>query len=233
MLAEAAGLAVLAALSPTALLLAAIYLGSDRPRLTALLYLAGAVLMSVATAVLVLTVLRNLGLSRPAAATSRYGLRLGLGALLLAGCLVVAARHRGNGWPVGPGDGPCASARLGRPRPGIVSRMAATPAPSSAFAAGLLVFAPGVTFVAAIQVIATTEASLRLTVFATAVVVIINVMLVWQPVLAYLIVPEKTGRWLSVFNRWLRANGRAMLVGAMLVAGVVLVVNGIHGLAAT
>jgi len=233
MLAEAAGLAVLAALSPTALLLAAIYLGSDRPKLTASLYLAGAVLMSVVTAVLVLAVLRNLGLSHPAAATSRYGLRLGLGALLLAVCPVVAARHRGNRWPTGPGDGSCVSARPGRPRPGIVSRMAAEPAPSSAFAVGLLVFAPGLTFIAAIQVIATTQASLPLTVLALAVVVSINVMLVWLPVLVYLIVPEATGRWLSAFNRWLRANGRAMLVGAMLVAGVVLVVNGIHGLAVT
>jgi Sap, sulfolipid-1-addressing protein len=231
MLAEAAGLAVLAALSPTALLLAAIYLGSDRPRFTALLYLAGAMLMSVVTAVLVLAILRNLGLSRPDAATSRYGLRLGLGALLLAGCLVVAARHRGNRWPAGPDNGLRASVRLGGPRPGIVSRMAARPAPSSAFAIGLLVFAPGVTFVAAIQVIATTEASLRLTVFATAVVVIINVMPVWVPILVYLIVPETTGH-LSAFNCWLRANGRAILVGAMLVAGVFLVVNGIHGLAA-
>lgn len=35
------------------------------------------------------------------------------------------------------------------------------------------------TFIAAIQVIATTDASLRLTVLALAVVVIINVMLVW------------------------------------------------------
>ena len=233
MLAEAAGLALLAALSPTALLVAAIYLGSDRPRLTASLYLAGAVLMSVVTALLVLVVLRNLGLSQPAAETSRYGLRLGLGALLLAGCLVVAARHRGNRWPAGPGDGPCVSARLGRPRPGTVSRMTAKPAPSSAFTVGVLVFAPGVTFIAAIQVIATTDASLRLTVLALAVVVIINVMLVWLPVLIYLFVPEATGRWLSAFNRWLRANGRVMLVGAMLVAGVILVVNGLHGLAAT
>jgi hypothetical protein len=41
MLAEAAGFAFLAALSPTALLIAAIYLGSARPRRTVLCYLAG------------------------------------------------------------------------------------------------------------------------------------------------------------------------------------------------
>jgi hypothetical protein len=47
MLLQAAGFAVLAALSPTALLIAAIYLGSARLRTTALCYLAGAVLVIV------------------------------------------------------------------------------------------------------------------------------------------------------------------------------------------
>ena len=46
MLAQAAGLALLSALSPTALLIAAVYLGSARPGLTSLFYLVGAVLMS-------------------------------------------------------------------------------------------------------------------------------------------------------------------------------------------
>jgi hypothetical protein len=46
---------------------------------------------------------------------------------------------------------------------GLVSRMTADPAPLSAFAVGLLVFAPGVTFVAALQVIATARAGPDLT----------------------------------------------------------------------
>lgn len=50
MLADAVGLALLAALSPTVLLIAAVYLGSARPRLTASCYLAGAVMMSIVTA---------------------------------------------------------------------------------------------------------------------------------------------------------------------------------------
>ena len=47
MILQAAGLAVLAAISPTALLVAAVYLGSARPRLVGSLYLAGAILMSL------------------------------------------------------------------------------------------------------------------------------------------------------------------------------------------
>lgn len=122
---EAAGLAVLAALSPTALLISAVYLGPDRPRLTASLYLAGAVLVSTVAGVIVLAVLRNLGVSRPAEVTPHYGLRLGLGVLLLAGVLVVVAKHR-------------RSARPARQRPGMVSRMAARPTPASAFAVASL-----------------------------------------------------------------------------------------------
>jgi hypothetical protein len=54
MLLQAAGFAVLAALSPTALLITAIYLGSARPRTTALCYLAGAVLISTVMGIAVL-----------------------------------------------------------------------------------------------------------------------------------------------------------------------------------
>ncbi|HEX4258512.1 MAG TPA: hypothetical protein VH089_25720, partial [Streptosporangiaceae bacterium] len=65
MIAQAIGFAFLAALSPTALLVAAVYLGSARPRLTSLLYLAGAVTMSALMAVVVLVLLRSTGLSHP------------------------------------------------------------------------------------------------------------------------------------------------------------------------
>jgi hypothetical protein len=65
MIAEAAGLALLAALSPTALLVAAVYLGSARPRQTGLFYLAGAVLVSFVLGIIVLAVLRSTNLNLP------------------------------------------------------------------------------------------------------------------------------------------------------------------------
>ena len=60
MLLQAAGFAFLAALSPTALLITATYLGSARPRFTALCYLAGAVFMSTLMAAVVLLVVLGL-----------------------------------------------------------------------------------------------------------------------------------------------------------------------------
>jgi Sap, sulfolipid-1-addressing protein len=217
MIAQAAGLAVLAAISPTALLLAAVYLGSARPRATILCYLAGALLMSIAIGIVVLVALRAGGFSLPRHRHDRYGLRLGLGILLVLAGLVVFRRKPK---PVDPD----------KPQKGIVGRLMANPAPYSAFLAGVLVFGPGVTFIAAVQVVATANADLSETTAALIVVVVINVALVWLPLVAYLVAPDFTSRHLIAFNAWLRRNGRIILAGVLVIAGIILTVNGITGL---
>jgi hypothetical protein len=215
-LAQAAGLALLSALSPTALLIAAIYLGSARPGLTSMFYLAGAVAMSLVMGVVVLLVLRSAGLNHPDQHAARYGLRLGLGIVLLAAAVFVAARK--------PRQPDPAKAH------GLVSRMVAEPAPLSAFLVGLLVFAPGVTFIAALQVIATASAGPDLTSLAVILVVVINVLLVWLPIMLHLIAPTATERRLKAFNRWIRAHGTTVLIGVLIVAGGIMVFDGIYGL---
>lgn len=217
MLLQAAGLAVLAALSPTALLVAAVYLGSARPRRTAVFYLAGAVIMSLLTGVIILVILRNVGLNHRDQHAPRYGLRLGLGVLLLVAAFVVAKRR-----PRPPDPD--------QPQQGIVSRMVANPAPLSAFLSGILIFAPGLTFLAALQVIATARATVELTAAALIIVVAINVLLVWLPILLHVIAPATTTRYLTAFNGWLRAHGKAIAVGVLAAAGAIMVGNGIYGL---
>jgi len=76
-LAQAAGFAVLAAVSPTALLVMAVFLGSENPRKIALLYVTGAVIMTVAMALAFLFILRATGFNQPRQHDPRYGLRLG------------------------------------------------------------------------------------------------------------------------------------------------------------
>jgi Sap, sulfolipid-1-addressing protein len=215
-LAQAAGLALLSALSPTALLIAAIYLGSARPGLTSMFYLAGAVAMSLVMGVVVLLVLRSAGLNHPDQHAARYGLRLGLGIVLLAAAVLVTARK--------PRQPDPAKAH------GLVSRMVAEPAPLSAFLVGLLVFAPGVTFIAALQVIATASAGPDLTSLAVILVVVINVLLVWLPIMLHLIAPTATERHLKAFNHWIRAHGTTVLIGVLIVAGGIMVSDGIYGL---
>ncbi|HYB88902.1 MAG TPA: GAP family protein [Streptosporangiaceae bacterium] len=232
MLLQAAGFAVLAALSPTALLITAVYLGSARPRTTALCYLAGAVLISTVAGIAVLLILRYTHLQIPSHRTPRYGLRLGLGLLILATIALVARRKPlllgllGHPGQPGPGIQP------GQPGQGkgIVSRLVSSPSPLTAILVGILVFLPALTFIAALQVIATARAGIPLSALGLVIVIVINVAFVWLPFLAYLAAPDLTTRKLTAFNAWLRAHGRILLTLALLVAGAVLVGNGLLGL---
>ena len=229
MLAQAAGFAVLAALSPTALLITAVYLGSAQPRTTVLCYLAGAVLVSTVLGIGLLLVLRYGHFQLPGNRTPRYGLRLGLGLLILTAIAVVARRKPILlGLPGQPGQ-PLPPGQSGQGK-GIVSRLVSSPSPLTAVVVGLLVFGPGVTFIAAVQVIATARAGIPLSALGLVIVVVINVAFIWLPFLAYLAAPELTTRKLTAFNGWLRAHGRILLSLALLVAGVILVVNGLVGL---
>jgi hypothetical protein len=217
MIIQAAGLALLASLSPTALLVAAVFLGSARPRVTGAFYLAGALVMSLIMGVVLVVVLRSADLNHADQHAPRYGLRLGLGILLLVAAVVVARRK-----PRPPDPA--------KPQQGLVSRLVANPGPLSAFLAGLLIFAPGATFLAALQVIATSRADVAQTAVALIVVVVINVLFVWVPIVLYLVAPEVTTRYLTAFNGWLRGYGKAILVGVLIVAGAIMVGNGIYGL---
>lgn len=240
MLATASGFALLAALSPTALLVCAIYLGSASPRRAMLFYLCGAVAMTLAMGIVVLIALRAGGLSMPSRATPRYGLRIGLGLLALSGGIhLIRRRRRAASLPVIPVSTDKAGtdkagtdmASTGKEKkPGLVTRMMNRPGPLAAFLTGILVFLPSASFVAAVQTIATAHASVTGTALALAAVVAIDVMFVWLPLLLYLARPEATARRLHAFNGWLRVHGRSIGIGALLVAGLLLVLDGVLGL---
>jgi hypothetical protein len=218
-LAEAAGFAVLASVSPTALLVMAVYLSTANPRTMALFYVAGALIMTVATGVALLVVIRITGLNLPRGHDPRFGLRLGLGVLAVAGAVFSTVRK------------PREPAPDQQRRPGFLARLMARPSPRIAFVTGLLLFAPGATFIAAVQVVATSNASVPLIVLALAIVVTLTALVVWLPLIGYLAAPDATTRRLALLNGWLRAHGRTVVVYALGVAGAVLIVNGALGLA--
>jgi hypothetical protein len=173
--------------------------------------------MSTVTGIVILLALRAGHLQYRSHRTPRYGLRLGLGLLTLAVAAVLMRRKPRPPDPSRPG---------GR----ILSRLVSSPAPLTALAVGMLVFVPALTFIAAIQVIATARAGVPLSAVGLTVVVVINAAFVWLPFLAYLAAPELTSRKLTAFNTWLLAHGRTLLVLALAVGGAVLAANGILGL---
>lgn len=218
MILQAAGLALLASLSPTPLLVAAAFLGSERPRFTASLFLLGGVAVSLLMGVVVLVALRAAHLNLSAQHAPRYGLRLGLGVLLVAAGLVLARRRRRPPDPA-------------KAQQGLVSKMIANPTPRSAFVAGVVVFASGLSFLAAVQVIGTSREGTGLTIAALIIVVAVYVLLAWVPIVLHVVAPGVTTRFLTAFNDWLRAHGSAVAVWAMAVVGAILIGDGIYGLA--
>jgi hypothetical protein len=217
---EAAGLALLASLSPLALLMASLFLGSTHPRRAAAFYLAGASAMSLAMGLAFLVAVRAFGLNHPIEHEPRYGLRLGLGVLLLvAAGVVVRTSLRRRNVPVEPSEG-----RL--------YRLAAHPTALNAFVVGVLVYASGAAFLAAVQVIATSNVDIEITALAVIMVITINVVLVWLPLVVHYVAPDPTSRALASFNAWLETHRQSVLAGVLLVVGVIMVGNGIYGLIA-
>jgi Sap, sulfolipid-1-addressing protein len=214
---QAVGLAVLAALSPTAVLVSAVFLGSANPRRTVLIYLAGAVAITVIMAIVLFAVLHAGHLQSSHQRQPRYGLRLGLGVImLLAGAWL---RRRG---PRPPDPN--------RRNQGFLDRLLARPGGTTAFVVGLLVYSPSLAFIAAVQVIATARASMVDSVLAVVVVVIITVAFVWLPLITYLLAPDRTTRTLRGLNGLLRSNGFRLAVLALAIGGVALTIDGILGL---
>jgi hypothetical protein len=245
MLAEAAGFAFLAAISPTALVVMAVFLASARPRETAIAYVFGALAMTVLMAVAVLLLIRAVGLDQPRQHDPRYGLRLGLGvlALLAAAFLAVRrARRRGHGAgnpgaaaplteDIGAGDaGTGEPGRAGAAK-GFLSRLVSHPSPRTAFVAGLILFGPSLTFIAAVQVIASEAAGTPVIVLGLLIIIVLSALTAWAPLLAYLCAPEATKRRLGMVNGWLRARSQQLVILALLIGGVALVANGALGLA--
>lgn len=216
MLIQAAGLAALAALSPTAVLVAAVFLRSPSPHRTVLIYLAGAVAMTVVMAAILFAILRAGDLSAPHQRQPRYDLRLGLGLLML----LVGA------WLLRRGPRPPDPAKRDR---GLLSRLLARPDGKTAFIVGVLVYAPSLTFIAAVQVIATSRATAVAQVAAACVVIVITVAFAWLPLALYVLAPRQTAGLLTAINQWLRAHGHVLAVAALTVGGAILVTNGILG----
>ncbi len=224
MLAEVTGFALLAAVSPTALLVMAVFLSSDNPRRMALMYVAGAAGMTVAMAITVLLILRATHLNDARHHDPRYALRFALGLIaLLTGMVLLIGRRR----HARRGGGAASSKEK---RPGLIGRMTAHPRPWTAFLAGVLLFSPSAMFVAAVQVVATANADVPITVAALVIVIVLTVLTAWAPLVAYLAAPDATTRALRNANGWLRAHSRTLVSGALTVGGVALVINGALGL---
>ncbi len=240
---QAAGLALLAAIYPPATLIAALYLASERPGRTTVAYVAGGLATVTAVGIVALIAIRAGGLSHLHHHQTRYGLRLGLGLLALIAAAVMFARRRKAkaaddarqpdqpGSPGSPGS-PGTPGKRGKPKKaGLIERLTEKPRPLAAFAVGAVMFGPSLTFIAAVEVVATARAGIADTIAVMAMIIILAVAFAWLPLVAFLVAPGPTARTLRTFEAWLRRHGRTVLMIAIAAVGVVLTIQGITGLA--
>lgn len=214
---EAAGLALIAAIYPPAMLVAALYLASERPGKTTVAFVVGGILMVAVVGIIALVVLRAGGLSHFRQRQARYGLRLGLGVVAL---IAAAALYRYKPKQRDP-------AKPKKPNP--IVRMSARPRPVTAFAVGAVMFFPSVTFIAAVEVVATAKASLAATVAAMVMIIVLTAAFAWIPLVAFLVAPQRTVTTLRSLEGWLKRHGKTVLASAVAVVGIILVIQGITG----
>jgi MFS family permease len=220
--AQVAGLALVASVSPPALLLAGLYLRSERPGKLTLFFIVGGLVVVSVVGIVALVLIRAGGLSHLGQHQPRYGLRLGLGVIALAAAAVLYRRKP---------KPPDARKKPKKPKkPNLVKRLSSRPSPMTAFAVGVFMFGPSVAFISAVQVVATAKTGLADTIGAMALIIVLAVLFAWLPFLAYLIAPDRTVHLLHSLEGALAKHGRTVMIAAIAVIGLYLIIQGITGL---
>jgi hypothetical protein len=221
-LAQAIPLVLAGSIYPAGLILMAIYLASAHPKRLGTALFFGALTTTVVSGVVLLVVMRSLHLDDQSEANARGGLRAAVGLLFVVlGLRLLVSKPGSEVDPVTAAEPPPEK------KPGLVTRLQSGTRARAAFLAGLIVYLPGPGYIAALQVIGTTKASPAQTVGAFVVVVLLDLWLVWLPLLTYLVAPDATGRWLHSFSGWLDRNGRTLLAGVLVGIGCALLATGI------
>jgi hypothetical protein len=218
---QAIPLVLAGSIYPAGLILMAIYLASSHPKRLGLALFLGALTTTVVSGVVLLVIMRSLNLDDDTQSTARGGLRVAVGALFIVLGVLLLVRRGSKADPVS------AAEPAPDKKPGLVARLQNQSRMRAAFLAGLIVYVPGPGYIAALQVIGTTQASAAATVGAFVVVVLLDLWLIWLPLLTYLVWPEATGRRLRAFSGWLDRNGRTLLAGVLVGIGCALLATGL------
>ncbi|MFD2415791.1 GAP family protein [Amycolatopsis pigmentata] len=206
MLSEAVPAAFGAAIYPPALLFIAFLLANPRPRRRALIFLAGAVLITLSVGFLVVFLLEDSGIESPKHRTVPPWIDLALGILALAFAVVVYLR---------PPRGPKAAKR--RRELGLVGLLAI----------GIAMYSPSPLYLASLHSIAKAHAGVPVVVLSVILVAAIYMLMIEIPIIAHAIWPDATIRAVTVVNAWLSRHGRTIVIVVAACFGTYFVISGI------
>jgi hypothetical protein len=193
--------------------LAAIAALLDRPLLRyAFAYLSGAALAESAASAVVLLGLGAAGFTRQRPTRSGW-FYVAIGGLMLAfaGAVYVRSRRR-------PRKDEADDKQTTRIHEGRVA---------VAFGAGLVMWLPSPTYLAALKQIQDTHSGWELTTLYAGIAVILVLWILEIPIILFLLFRETARHHLGVTNAWLKEHGVALLAALTAVTGVAILVKGI------
>jgi Sap, sulfolipid-1-addressing protein len=210
---QAIPLALIASLYPFGLVALLLLFEAPRPKARSAAFIAGAAACTLTIGFLVVFVLRGAGVGKPSEQTPRYGLRVAIGVLFLVAAWVLARRA------------PKAS--------GGASRISAAIAGSgliAAFTAGLALYTPAPSYLAALQVVGSSKLSTTSAAVWVVIVVALVLITIEVPFLLYLFAPGRVMPRFTAATAWLNSNSKAIFTVVLVVLGIWQVVDGLVGL---
>ena len=212
------------ALNPGALVVSAVYLAKERGARLETAFMTGGLIIGALVGVIVLVLIRVTGLELPTNLTPHYGIRLGLGIIALT---LAAFQPRLRSRLRRPGE-------EGQTKPSLSTRLMEGAEVGGAILVGVLIFAPGVQYLAGVEGIATAEPRIAIALLLVLAAAVVNVALAWIFLAAFMRAPDRTQTHLTRANNWIGwvRNHRDTVVRSILaIVGAYLVVNGAVGLA--
>ena len=210
---QAIPLALISSLYPLGLAAILLLARAARPRPKEIAFLAGALACTLAVGFVVVFALHGAGVGQSSHGSDRYWLWLVTGVLFMAAAVVLARR------PPKPRNGP---SRL--------SRAAGQGGLFAIFVAGIALYLPSPTYLAALEEVGSAKISPAATAIWVLIVVALVLITVEVPVLLFLLAPDWTVPKLKAVNAWLDRHGHTLLVWVVGAIGLWLFLQGLVGL---
>jgi Sap, sulfolipid-1-addressing protein len=210
---QAISLALISSLYPLGLAAILLLARAARPRPKESVFLAGALACTLAVGFVVVFALHGAGVGQSGHGSSQYWLRLVTGVLFMAAALVLARRPR-------------------KPRggPSRLSRAADQGGLFAVFVAGIALYLPSPTYLAALEEVGSAKMAPATTAVWVLIVVALVLITVEVPVLLFLLAPDWTVPKLEAVNAWLDRHGHVLLVWVVEALGLWLFIEGLVGL---
>ena len=210
---QAIPLALISSLYPLGLAAILLLARAARPRPKESVFLAGALACTLAVGFVVVFALHGAGIGQSSQGSNQYWVRLVSGVLFVAAAVVLARR------PPKPRSGP---SRL--------SRAAGEGGLFAIFVAGIALYLPSPTYLAALEEVGSTKMSAAATAVWVLIVVALVLITVEVPVLLFLLAPGWTVPKLEAVNAWLDRHGHSLLLWVVAAIGLWLFLQGLVGL---